>query len=186
MWFWILIIVGGLVGLMLLFAIVAVLVGLRYDKQHVALRSIRVKQTAEAVWEVIRNHGNEPAWQPQLKSVRRLPDHDGHEVWEIQYKGAGNPPMTLETTESMPPTRLVRTIADAKQVFSGRWEFALTPGDGGTQVTITEHGEIPNPFFRGMFRMFANPAMYIEMYLKALAQKFGETAEFTASGAASA
>lgn len=178
MWTWILVIVGGLVGLIVLFAVVAILVGLRYDKNHVASRSIRLKQTPDAIWAVITDHANEPSWQPHLKSSRRLPDRDGHEVWELQYKGAGNPPMTIETTESVPPHRLVGTIVDAKKVFSGRWEFTLTSADGGTQVTITENGEIPNPFFRGMFRMFADPAKYIQQYLEALAQKFGEPAVF--------
>lgn len=178
MWTWVLAIVAGFVGLIALFAVVAVLVGLRYDKNHVVSRTIRLKQPCETIWAVISDHANEPAWQPHVKSSRRLPDRDGHEVWELQHKGAGNPPMTLETTASAPPHRLVRTIADAKKVFSGRWEFTLTSAGGGTQVTITENGEIPNPFFRGMFRMFANPAKYVEQYLEALAQKFGELAAF--------
>ncbi len=175
---WILAIVGGLVGLIVLFVVFAIIVGSRYDKAHTVSRTLKLNQAPETVWSVISNHGDEPSWQAHLKSAKRLPDRNGHEVWELQHKGMGNPPMTLETTESISPRRLVRTIADAKKVFSGRWEFELAPDASGARLTITEHGEIPNRFFRGMFHLFANPAMYLEMYLKALAQKFGQPAEF--------
>jgi hypothetical protein len=114
-----------------------------------------------------------------VERVSRLPDIDGKEAWEHKHKGAGNPPMTLITTEKIAPKRLVRTIDDSKKVFSGRWEFDLTPADGGTKITITENGKIPNPFFRGMFRLFASPHMYIDKYLTALAAKFGEPANIT-------
>lgn len=178
MWFWIAVICGGLIGLVVLFALLAVVVGLRFEKNHVASRTIRLRQSPETIWTVITDHANEPAWHSRIKTCTQLPDRDGHEAWEVQYKGAGNPPMTLTTTQSSRPNRLVRTIDDSKKVFSGRWEFILAGTPGGALVTITEHGEIPNPFFRGMFRMFADPATYIEQYLKALAGKFGEEAVF--------
>lgn len=174
MLYWILGILGGLIGLVIVFALVVTVVGTNQPKTHVAARSLEVKQTPEAIWAVITDHASEPAWQPYVQSVKRMPDRDGREVWEVKYKGAGNPPMTLATTEKAPARRMVRTIDDAKKVFSGRWEFEIATSNGGSRVTITEHGEIPNPFFRGMWRLFSNPTMYIDMYLKALAGKFGE------------
>ena len=71
---------------------------------------------------------------------------------------------------------LVRTIADEKGPFRGRWEYDITAQEQGSKITITEHGEIPNPFFRFMARVFMDPAMYLELYLKALAKKFNEPA----------
>ncbi len=176
MLWWILGIIGGLVGLIVLFAIFATLVGMRQSKDHTVSRALTLKQPPEAVWAVVSDHGGQAAWQPFLQHVKRLPDRDGKEAWELKHKGAGNPPMTLVVTEKTPPRRLVGTIDDAKKVFTGRWEFDLSPVDGGSRVAVTEHGTIRNPFFRGMFKLFGRPDQYIVQYLKALAGKFGEPA----------
>ena len=172
-------ILAGLVGLIVLFALAGFVAGLTQPKDHTASRGLLLKQTPEAIWAVITDYAKEPEWQPHSESVTKLDDRNGNEAWMHKHKGRGNPPMILVTTEKVVPTRLVRTIDDTKQMFTGRWEFALTPADGGTRLTITEHGEIKNPFFRGMFRMFASPHTYIDMYLKALAGKFGEPANIT-------
>ncbi len=178
-WQWLLWILGGLVGLMALFMLLAYLVGLRQPIGHTVSRRLRLGQPPQAVWSIIRDHAREAEWNSRIKSVERKPDQDGHEVWRLHFTGAGNPPCTLETVEAEEPTRMVRTIVDDKKVFSGRWEFVITPADAGSILTLTEHGEIPSPLFRGMFRLFANPAMHIDMYLKALAAKFGEPADIT-------
>ncbi len=176
MLWWILGIIGGLIGLIVLFAIFATLVGMRQSKEHTVSRALTLKQSPEAVWAVISDLAGHTAWQPFLQYVKRLPDRDGKEAWDLKYKGAGAPPMTLVVTEKSPPSRLVRTIDDAKKVFSGRWEFDIKPTSGGSRVAITEHGTIPNPFFRGMFKLFGRPEQYIVQYLKALAGRFGEPA----------
>ncbi len=45
-------------------------------------------------------------------------------------------------------------------------------------VTITENGEIYNPFFRFMARFVFGYTVTMETYLKALGKKFSEDAEF--------
>jgi len=95
-------------------------------------------------------------------------------VWRETF--VGGYPMRLETVEAAPPRRLVRAIADEKGPFAGRWEIDVAPIDTGCRVTIIEYGDVANPFFRFMARLFMNPAMYLEIYLKALAGKFGEPA----------
>jgi uncharacterized protein YndB with AHSA1/START domain len=169
-------VVGGLIVLVALFALFATLVGKRQPVSHTVSRALRLNQSPETVWPVLADFEGQITWQPFLQSTRRLPDRDGKETWEMKYKGAGSPPMTLVVTESTPPRRLVRTIDDAKQVFSGRWEFDLTPVEGGCRLAITEFGTIPNPFFRGMWKLFSNPEQYLDQYLKALAVRFGEPA----------
>ena len=172
-------IVVGLVGFLILLGLFITVAGLRHNKHHVVARSIKLKQSSEAIWGVITDHGNEPSWQPHMEVSKPLPEDNGKPVWEIRHKGPGNPPMKLTTIESIPPTKLVRTIDDAKKVYSGRWEYVLTPEYGCTKLTITEHSEIPNPFFRGMFHLFGGPAMFVILYEKALAEKFGENAEIS-------
>ena len=50
----------------------------------------------------------------------------------------------------------------------------LRSGRDPSRVTIIEYGEIANPFFRFMARLFMKPAIYLEIYLTALAEKFAE------------
>jgi hypothetical protein len=166
--YWVGIAAGVLAGLILLIA----LAGLFFAKAHVVSRSLPLQQTPETIWQAISDFPNLPTWCGLVTKVERQPDKDGQEVWRETY--TGNYGILLRTTESTPPKCLVRTIADEKGPFRGRWEFDIVPQEQGSTITITEHGEIPNPFFRFMARMFMDPAMYLELYLKALAKKFNE------------
>jgi hypothetical protein len=166
--FWIGITLAILVGILLLIAVI----GAFLPRYHQVSRTTELRQTPDVVWQTITDYANIPAWHREIVKVEKLPDRDGHEVWRETYKGSY--PITMETTEAAAPSRLVRHITDEKGPFTGRWEFALAEMEGGCRITITEHGDIANPFFRFMARLFMNPATYLEMYLNALAQKFGE------------
>lgn len=174
---WVVIGVGALAGILALVTAIGALL----PKRHVASRAVRLKQPPEEVWKVVTDFAAAPAWHRAVQQVERLADKDGHEVWRETY--AGGYPIVLETKEAVPPRRLVRSIADESGPFTGRWEFALSPEDGGTRVTLTEHGEVRNPFFRFMARAFMDPAAYLELYLKALADRFGEPAVIEKVGA---
>jgi uncharacterized protein YndB with AHSA1/START domain len=167
--FWIGIAVGVLVGLILLIA----LAGFFFAKSHVVSRSLPLQQTPDTVWQAVSDFANVPSWWGMVTKAEQ-PNKEEPDVWRETY--AGNYGILLRTTESTPPKRLVRTIADEKGPFRGRWEYDISPREQGSTITITEHGEIPNPFFRFMARMFMDPALYLELYLKALATKFNEPA----------
>ncbi len=165
---WLLIAVGVLI---LLIAGVSV-AGLFLPEAHLASRTLKTKQTPEAIWEAVTNHAAEPEWRKDLKVVDHLPDRNGHPLWREVYPDGET--LTLETVESDAPRRLVREIADEGGPFSGRWEFAITPDGSGSRLTITEVGRVPNPFFRFMSTYVIGHATYLEKYLTALAGKFGE------------
>ncbi len=165
-----LIVLGTLAGIIGLIMVL----GLFLPRTHQVSRSLALKQPPEALWQVITDYSAVPSWHRGVLKVERMADRNGHEVWRETYKGGY--PIQLETLEAVPPRRLVRSIADEKGPFRGRWEFDLAPIETGSCLTIIEFGDIPNPFFRFMARLFMNPAMYLEIYLKALAKKFGETA----------
>jgi hypothetical protein len=157
-------VVAGLVGLMFV-------IGSFRSRTRSASRTLRTGHPPEAVWLAITDHANVSSWYSEIKGVQRLPDRNGQEVWRELH--CGGAPLQLITTESVPYRRLVRAIVDEKKVFSGRWEFDLQPDAGGCLLTITEHGEVANPFIRFLWHL-SNPATYIERYLKALARKLGE------------
>src|SRR5437764_4749955 len=152
--FWILVSVGIVVGILLAITVI----GLFLPRSHRVTCALALKQTPVAVWQVITDHGRVPEWHANVIKVERLLDKRGHEVWKETYKGDYG--MVLETTELSPPTRQVRTMTDEKGPFSGRWEFALTPTETGCRLSITEFGEVRNPFFRFMFRLFMKPEIY--------------------------
>lgn len=169
---WVLIAVGSLIAL----GVVVVAVGALLPQGHVASRTARFKQSPDVLWQTIADIAASPSWRPDVKSVERLPDSNGHEMW--REVGKYGQPITMETVESIAPQRLVRRIADPKLPFGGTWTFEIAPANGGSTVTITENGEIYNPFFRFMARFVFGYTNTMETYLKALGKKFGEDAEF--------
>jgi uncharacterized protein YndB with AHSA1/START domain len=168
---WMLIALGVLAGVLALLA----LAGCFLPSTHIVARTLPTKQTPEVLWQALTDYAAVPSWHPEVQRVERLPDRNGREVWRETYKG--NYPLQLETVEAEAPRRLVRAIADEQGPFQGRWEFEISPQETGSRLRITEVGVIRNPFFRLMAWLFMNPAVYLEMYLRALAAKFGEPAE---------
>lgn len=165
---WVGIAVAVLIGLGVLMA----LVGSLLPRDHVASRSIRLKQPAVAVWQIITAYGD-ASWRSGIKRAERLPDLEGREVWsEIDSHGQAMP---LETLEQDPPRRLVRRIADASLPFGGTWTYEIGEADGGSRITITERGEVKNAIFRFVGRFIIGHAATIDTYLKDLGKNFGET-----------
>src|ERR1700730_172593 len=112
-----------------------------------------------------------PAWRQGLKSVKRLPDKNGLPAW-VETLDSGTIP--LETVESVPPTKLVVRIADAKLPFGGTWTYEITPLPSGSRLRIQEDVEIYNPVFRFLARFVFGYTGTINTYLRSMAKKFGE------------
>jgi uncharacterized protein YndB with AHSA1/START domain len=166
---WCLMVAGLLAGLVS----VATIVGCFLPRGHMATRTLALKQPPEAVWTVLRTGEDYPKWWSIVKTVERQPGADGRELWRLDYMDGNR--FVLEVAEAASPSRLVMRIDDVNKLFSGQWDYALEPADGGSRVTLTERGEVANPLIRLMARLMMDPHMYIDVHLKALAAKFGET-----------
>ena len=163
----------GLLGLLVLIGIVVIVIGNFLPEHHVASKTLTLRQSPETVWQVITDFANQPKWHPDMKSVERLPDHNGHAVWQEEMSGMKIP---LETLETEAFKKLVRRIASDDLGFGGDWEYVLTPTiEGGCQLTVTEYGKVPNPLFRFLSKYVFGQTATIEKYLKALAGKFDES-----------
>ena len=127
---------------------------------HTAERSAEVSAPAERVWEALTNVGAFPLWRPDVTSVDQLPDQTWREHGE-------NGVITYRVTAADPPSRLVVRIVDQSLPFGGEWEYHVVPG----RVSITERGEIYNPFFRFMSRFVFGQTAGIEAYLWALKRR---------------
>lgn len=167
--YWIL----GLLGLLVLIGIAVMVIGNFLPEQHVAGKTLTLRQSPETVWQVITDFAAQPKWNPAMKSVERLADRNGHAVWREEVSGMKIP---LETLEAVAPKKLVRRIASDNLGFGGDWEYIITPTlEGGCQLTVTEYGKVPNPLFRFMSKYVFGHTATIEKYLTALAGKFGES-----------
>lgn len=165
---WIVIVVAMLIGAPGLIA----LVGSLLPKAHTASRRATFRQRPETLWRVLTDYAAMPSWRTDLRAIERLPDRDGHEVWQETDRHGRK--LRLETVEAVPPRRLVGRIADPKLPFGGTWTYEITPVAGGSTLTITEDGEIYNPIFRFVARFILGYTGTMESYLRALAAKFGE------------
>ena len=168
LWLWI---VLGVVGLIVLAAVVLQVLGKRLPEEHVASASVVLKQPRQAVWDVVSDIAGHKNWVKGLTKLERLPDRDNHEVWR---QTMGRNSFVLVFTEKQPPERMVGTIDDEAQFFSGRWEYMLKDEGAGTRLTLTEHGRVKLAIPRAMMEYIMGKDTYLKKHLRDLAMKFGE------------
>jgi len=91
--------------------------------------------------------------------------------------------MPMAVTSFDPPRSLTLEIASADLPYSGTWTYVVTSVDGGTVVTVTEHGEVSNPVFRFLSRFVFGQTRTMDAYLEAIGRRHGESVTpATASG----
>jgi uncharacterized protein YndB with AHSA1/START domain len=144
---------------------VAALVGWRLPRSHRASREQVMAANPELIWAAITDVEAFPSWRTDVKTVRRLPDRDGRRAW-VEDGGSGKITFVVERADA--PRLLVTRIADPDLPFGGTWTYEITPAAQGSRLTITEDGEIYNPFFRFMARFIFGYEATIASYLAAL------------------
>jgi hypothetical protein len=155
----------GVIGVLALAVGVMALIGSRMPLGHEVSRTLSTDLAPEDLWAIVTDFAGQPAWWKNLQRVERLEDRNGHAVWR-EHVG-GHMVLTLETVEEERPHRLVRKIVAEGAPFGGRWIYDIKPVNGGSEIKVTEQGEVYNPVFRFMSR-FMNMAATIEGYLRAL------------------
>ena len=151
--------------------------------KHSVSRNITLHQPPEAVWAVLADHMSDPKWRHDVASVKKLPNRNGHPVWEDTYKNGQT--LRMETTVldfAGTAQRMERKIVD-QTAFGGVWVYEITPLDDPTKpgakmtnLKITENGEVFNPAFR-FFGLFTGNDKTVTLYLKDFAAKFGENVQ---------
>jgi polyketide cyclase/dehydrase/lipid transport protein len=170
----------GIVVVLVALILGVLITGALLPEEHHASRTLRTKQPPQAIWDAINDHANELAWRSEVDRVVSLGERDGKPVWQEIYKDGNK--VTLMTTESKPPARMVRELTDLEGPFSGRWEIDIQPTAEGSNVTITEIGKVSNPFFRFVSKYVIGHTTFMERYLKGLAGKFGESGDQISRG----
>jgi uncharacterized protein YndB with AHSA1/START domain len=142
-----------------------VIVGYSLPKGHTAARTARVPLPPEAVYTLLADVDQYPSWRPGVKALQRHPDRDGRPSWTEEVSGM-KIPLYFEKMER--PSLLVARIADPTLPFGGTWTYRITPAAGGSEVTITEDGEVYNPFFRFMSRFVFGQTATLDEFIKNL------------------
>jgi uncharacterized protein YndB with AHSA1/START domain len=168
-WLWI--VLAVLAGLV---AIVAG-IGALLPQNHIATRAARFHQPPDTIWAAITDVSAFPGWRPGVKRVERPADRNGLPAWrEVDNHGQE---IALEVVGWAPPQKLVVRIADPKLPFGGTWMYDVRSVEGGSELRITENGEVYNPVFRFLSRFVFGYHGTVEAYLRALGKKFGETVQ---------
>ncbi|WAS92344.1 type II toxin-antitoxin system RatA family toxin [Nannocystis punicea] len=120
--------------------------GLFMPREHLAMETVVLPAAPEAVYAAVRDVESQPSWRSDLQRVELLPDKNDRRVYrEIGDDGA----TTFEVTEDVPNERLVTQMVDPGRSFTGHWVFQFAPAEGGgTRLTLTEVGDVPNPALR--------------------------------------
>jgi Polyketide cyclase / dehydrase and lipid transport len=158
----------GLVGLIGLVAII----GWLLPKGHVASRSVKLAASPEAVFAAVSDFATYPQWRSDVEQIEVLPDAGDGKTVVREHGSNGVIPYRVEVLE--PPSKLVMRIDDPSLAFGGTWTYDVYPSDSGTELVITEDGEVYNPFFRVMARLFFSPYDTIDRYLADLKKRLGE------------
>jgi hypothetical protein len=160
---WILLALGGLV-------VVVTLIGAALPKAHSVSRSARVQLPAEMLYTVLTDVDKYPSWRADLKQLERLPDREGKPAW-VETMSGGRVPMYFERMER--PSLLVARIADPSLPFGGAWTYRIVPAAGGSDLTITEDGEVYNPIFRFMSKFVFGHTATMDAFLRNLQARAG-------------
>jgi len=165
---WAGIIVGGLAALVALMAAVGALL----PKSHVATQAATFRNQPAQLWQAITNVPRFPAWRKDVKQVIASPGADARAGWtEVWPHGERVP---IEVREWTPPVRLETRIAAPDLPFGGTWAYVLTPTSAGTELRITENGEVYNPLFRFLSKFVFGHTTTMRTYLLALGKSLGE------------
>lgn len=157
-------------GILLVAALGIVLIGWRLPVKHVATKSVELSASPESVFALISTPENYAAWRGDVKKVDVTTENG---VTRFREDGS-NGPILFEITEKAPPRRFVTTIADKSLPFGGRWIYEVAPAASGSQLTITEEGEVYNPVFRFVSRYIMGHTATIESYLQAVQKRLSQ------------
>jgi hypothetical protein len=153
----------------------AVFIGLRLPRTHVAASRIRLSATPEEVWNIITDFASHPTWRPGLAAVELGPAVDGCPSWyEIC---AHNTRVQFAVVRSVPPKRLVTRLVGEHLPLRGTWIYELAAHDDGTVLTITESDNIYNPLLRFFSKFVISYYGVMDVFLIALARRLGDDAK---------
>lgn len=156
---WVLLLVAGFA----LLVFVVALIGWTLPQNHRASRTALIHASPDAVFGIVADVARTPAWKSGVTAVDMLPDDAQGRRRFREHANRGAVTYRVDVAER--PSRFVTRI-DEKLPYGGSWTYELRPApDGTTALTIMEDGEVYNPIFRVMQRVFFSPYASMDRYL---------------------
>ncbi len=101
------------------------------------------------------------------------------DVWPVLTGVTAQSSVPVDVIERDPPRRLVTRVKPSEKMFGGTWTCVITPTPGGSVVTVTEAGWVPNPFVRFISKFLIGHHATIDATLKETAKQLDERAVLT-------
>lgn len=162
----------GIVLLLAALLAIALIMGSRLPKTHVAASSIKLKAKPEEIWYILNDFKAYPSWRMGLKRVEIGQTEDGLPMWiEVSSEASKIP---FKVVESKPPSRLVTQVADDSLPLRSLWTYQLKEENGETVLTITETESIHHPLVRFCLRYLISYHSAMDVFLAELALKLGQ------------
>ena len=129
--------------------------------QHTVRLTRDFPASPERVFSVITAFTELPKWRSGMKSVT----YDATRRRVVETNSMGVLPYLIQKQEG--PHLLVTRIDGGQELgFGGTWTYGIEPAPGGgTRLTITEEGEVPNLMFRWMARYVFGHERTLRTYL---------------------
>jgi hypothetical protein len=160
-----------LIGLGIVFVLIVgvLIVGFLTPREHVASVRASYPVEPERVFAQIADVAHGAEWRSGLMRVEVLSQPDEPARWRETAEW-GTITFVHERVEA--PRLVVSRIVDEGQGFGGTWTYAIEPlADGGSTLTITEHGVIYNPLYRFMSRYLMGYYASLEGYARDLGRR---------------
>lgn len=139
-------------------------------EHHVTVRAT-MSAPADDVWALLTDMEQRPRWRPHVDRIVKLPDEQGVPSWRELDPGGDR--FDFLVVEDQRP-RLVLAVARPEDLgMTATWEFTVEPAGSGSVLTVTEHGGLDNPFFRGWWWFRTGPYAGIEPDLRSLGAVLG-------------
>lgn len=123
--------------------IIMVFIGRSLPEKHTASQTRSFASSPDDVWKVVTNVSEWKSWRKGVKeAAMRGPDtflekgSNGDVEYRISNSVAGVSHTTTIITKDLP--------------YGGAWHYVFEKEGSGCKLTITENGEVYNPFFRFM------------------------------------
>jgi hypothetical protein len=162
-----LVIAASIAGIVVLLAAVVAIIGAFLPERHEVARSKILAATPAEVYRVVAEVEKAPTWRREIERVELIRANALRPQFR-EYSKHGV--VTYEIIENAPGRKLVTRIVDRNLGYSGSWTYAFAPHGSGTELTITERGDVSNVMFRFMSRFVFGHTSTIDTYLAALSR----------------
>ena len=145
--------------------VIVVMVGAALPKAHVVSATVQFRASPSEIFAII-------AGPSTWRGVKYEPLSQTPLQWR-ETDSSGDA-ITYERVETIEPQLIVNRIADPKLPFGGSWTYEIKPNGTGTELTITENGEVYNPLFRFVSRFIMGHTASIKKYVVDLKSRLKE------------